>query len=453
MMRDEMMQVDPEWAWQPYEAQGGLTKRQAAHLLRRSGFGGSPDELASIQTQAPSAALRSFVEQGSADKGFEEEANSLARVILATGEPESLSAAWVYRLLHTGNPLLEKCTLFWHGHFATSAAKVHISKLMWQQNKLLRENALGSFTKLVQGIAQDPAMLIYLDSASNRKTAPNENFARELMELFCLGEGKYTERDVQELARCFTGWEIKNDRFRKNRYQQDRNAKTVLGESGKLDGEDAIKIVLEREDAAFFICRKLVRYFVCDEPALSDKLLAPLAKLFRDSNLEIAPVVSRILGSNFFFSTHSIARKIRSPVDFCVGSMRSLKATTNTFRVAKGLNSIGQGLFYPPNVKGWDGGRTWINSSTLLGRANLIDQILSDEKSKFAGGSLSDFFEAQTVAKSEILDWIDQNTFAVPLGKAARERLQALLDEAGDWNKRLRNTLQASFSLPEYQLG
>ena len=145
MMRDEMMQVDPEWAWQPYEAQGGLTKRQAAHLLRRSGFGGSPDELASIQTQAPSAALRSFVEQGSADKDFEEEANSLARVILATGEPESLSAAWVYRLLHTGNPLLEKCTLFWHGHFATSAAKVHISKLMWQQNKLLRENALDSF--------------------------------------------------------------------------------------------------------------------------------------------------------------------------------------------------------------------------------------------------------------------------------------------------------------------
>ncbi len=197
---------------------------------------------------------------------FRSTADALAEATLAGGDPTKLSAAWVYRLLYTPNQLLEKTTLFWHGHFATGAEKVKDARMMWNQNQLLREHALGNFGDLVHQISQDPAMLIYLDSAINRKAHPNENFARELMELFCLGEGNYSESDVLELARCFTGWEIKNKKFRKNRYQHDSDEKTVLQQSGDFDGEDGVRIVLEQPAAERFLARKLYRFFVSDEP-------------------------------------------------------------------------------------------------------------------------------------------------------------------------------------------
>ena len=288
-------------------------------------------------------------------------------------------------------------------------------------------------------------MLIYLDSVTNRKSHPNENFARELMELFCLGEGHYTEQDVQELSRCFTGWEIKNGKFRKNRYQQDRGVKTVLDQSGEFEGDDGVESVLRQPQMALFICRKLARYFVCDEPALTDELLQPLANEFRNTGLSIGSVVQKILASNLFFSEQAVARKIRSPVEMVIGLMRALEGSANTVELAKGMRSIGQGLFYPPNVKGWDGGRTWINTSTLIGRANLVNRLLSDENTRFGGGTLEAFMDGQGLDSSaKIIDWLETSMLAVPLLDSKKKQLKSEFERTGkSRDQRLRGVVHA----------
>ena len=206
-------------------------------------------------------------------------------------------------------------------------------------------------------------MLIYLDSVSNRKAHPNENYAREIMELFCLGEGNYTENDIRELARCFTGWEIKRKRFRFNRYQHDGGVKSVLGTTGKLGGEEGVRIVAEQDAAPRFLASKLIRYFLMDEPEAPERLVAPIARTLRDHDLNLAAAVRQILGSNLMFSRYSVARKVRSPVEFGVGLLNALEGSTDAYQLAESFEQLGQGLYYPPSVKGWDGGRTWINSS------------------------------------------------------------------------------------------
>ncbi len=449
--------IDPVWAWQPFEptAQNPWNRRKAFHLYRRAGLGATVAQVEEAQKASPQQTVdRLMVARQEADD-FEATADTLARTIVAGGDPKKLSAAWVYRFLFAPQQLLEKMTLFWHGHFATSAAKVQDARMMWNQNQLLRAGALGNFGPLVQSIAQDPAMLIYLDSTTNRKSHPNENFARELMELFCLGEGNYTEVDVQQLARCFTGWEIKNDKFRKNRYQQDRGDKLVLGQSGNFDGEDGVRIVLAQPAMPLFICRKLVQYLICDEPTLSDQLLQPLADTFREHDLEIAPVVRQVLGSNLFFSEFALARKIRSPVELVLGMLRSLQGTANTVLLAEGLAQIGQGLFFPPNVKGWDGGRAWINSSTLLGRTNLIQRILQDESLRFAGDPLETYLSRQGVESSlDVIRWLEEALLAVELSSSRREQLlQSLQSDPADRERQLRNAVHTLATLPEFQIG
>ena len=377
------------------------------------------------------------------------------QTVVSGGDPKRLSAAWVYRLLSTPNQLLEKLTLFWHGHFATGAEKVTDANLNWQQNQLFRQHALGDFTKLAHGISQDPAMLIYLDSAVNRKAHPNENFARELMELFCIGEGNYSERDVQELARCFTGWEIKNSRFRKNRYQQDTGDKTVLGQTGTFDGEDGVRIVLEQPHLERFLARKWFRFFVADEPEPSEELLQPLAACFRAHELHIAPAIKMLLQSNLFFSAHAIGRRIKSPVELIVGMLRSLGATSNAQLIAQGLLSVGQGLFYPPNVKGWDGGRAWINSSTLLGRSNLVADILKNESTLFGRQNLTDYLASFDVRSSEqALSHFEICLSPIRLSDTTRGQLCDTFSVArGDREQTLRSLLHAFISLPQSQLG
>lgn len=427
-----------------------MTPAQVAHLVRRAGFGWPARQLAKSAglTAAQIAGQLSRV-----DPAFEQSADKLATTILGSGNNELLSSAWTYRLLWTPSQFNEKMTLFWHGHFATSTEKVDSARMMWSQNQLLRRSALGDFREMVQAIAKDPAMLVYLDSQSNRKAHPNENFARELMELFCLGEGNYTEFDVQELARCFTGWEVRNKRFRKNRYQQDSGTKTLLGQSGAMDGEAAIDIVLAQDSAATFIAGKLFRFFVCDEPAPPAALLAPLADKLRSNAFQIRPVMMQILTSKLFFSEHAQARKIRSPVELAVGLLRCLEGSCNTQSLAQDLRSVGQGLFYPPNVKGWDGGRAWINSSTLLGRANLLHRIIFDEKTQFKGLTLSNYLAQQSApTQSEALELFADVLLAVPL---TPEKKQLLLASKTPGNTEIqrRSLLHAMVTLPEYQLG
>jgi len=446
--------IDPAWAWSTFEPSAATPwdRRAAAHLYRRAGFGATSDQLESAVMAGPTAAVDALLRSTDEPESFLNEVASLASASLAAGEVQRLSAWWAYRMLATPAQLLEKLTLFWHGHFATGADKVQDAELMFQQNNLLREHALNSFAELLLEVSRDPAMLVYLDSTSNRKAHPNENYAREIMELFALGEGQYSEQDIRELARCFTGWEIKRNKFRFNRYQHDTGQKSVLGETGKFGGEEAVAIVAKQTSAPVFIASRLVRFFVMDEPEASEDLIAPLAKELRDNDFAVAPVVRRILSSNLFYSRHALGRKVRSPVELAIGFLRTLEGSTNSYELAESLQRLGQGLLYPPSVKGWDGGRTWINSSTLLGRSNLIRGLLHNSKTRFGKQSLQEYLNSQGAnSMDEVIDLFDEMLFAVRIPMGARDNIRRLGGDGRDVEK-LNEAVHALCTLPEFQL-
>lgn len=456
-MANSLESLDPQWAWQPFSptAERPWSKRLASHLYRRAAFGGSARQLDEALHLTPSEAVARLVIGDAPSAEQQQESEQLAQTLLATGDAQQLSAWWVYTLLYAQQPLAERMTLFWHGHFATSAEKVTDAAAMLEQNRLLRREALGDFRRLAQDISRDPAMLVYLDSATNRKAHPNENYARELMELFCLGEGNYSEKDVQELARCFTGWEIKQGRFRFNRFQHDSGSKSILGQTADFPEGAAIDWVVDQAAAPRFIVSKLFRQFICDEPAPPAQLVQPLADDLRASNWRIGPTVQRMLSSQLFFSEFSVGRKVRSPVDLIIGLLRSLEGTANTQQLAVDLRQLGQGLFYPPNVKGWDGGRTWINSSTILNRTNLVGRLLNDEKTRFGGGKLFEYLATGLGLHSpaQIVDAFDELLVALPLNSAVRQRLVALGSSVKDGAQVANQLLLAAAALPEFQLG
>jgi uncharacterized protein (DUF1800 family) len=444
--------IDPDWAWSVYEPseESPWDARAAAHLFRRAGFGATWAELNEAVNRDPSDVVADMVAVAEPES-FVAEMKGLVQASLATGNVKRLSAQWVYRMLGTPAPLLEKMTLFWHGHFATSASKVEDAELMQRQNDLLRQDALGDFSKLVLEISRDPAMLLYLDSATNRKAHPNENYAREIMELFCLGEGNYTEQDIRELARCFTGWEIKRNKFRFNRYQHDGGTKMVLGNRGQLTGEEGVAIVVSQETAPEFIVAKLFRFFIMDEPQAPQELIGPLAREMRENEMQIAPTVRRMLSSNLFFSPHARGRKIRSPVELGVGFLRCLEGSTDAYQLADSLEQLGQGLYYPPSVKGWDGGRTWINSSTLLGRANLIHRLLSGGKTRFGKTTIAEYLESNGIdSPDQLIERLETALFAVQIPRSATEQIVELY--SGNPDGRVRNAVHVLCTLPEFQL-
>lgn len=448
--------LSPAQAWQPFEPAAGqpYSRRQAAHLYRRAGFTATSRQLDQATKLGPQDGAKQLLTAPQECAAFDESMRKFALTVIAGNNAETLAAWWLHRMLHSPSPLLEKTTLFWHGHFATSSAKVTDVEVMYRQHQLLRQHALGRFEPLVQGIARDAAMLLYLDSATNRKTHPNENFAREVMELFCLGLGNYTEKDIQELARCFTGWEIQHQQFKFNSYQHDTGSKTVLGKSGKFDGDQAIRVILDQPATARFICGKLVRFFVSDDLELTDELVEPLARQYRENDLTIAPVLQTILSSRLFYSEACVGKKIRSPVEFGIGLLRSLEGTTNLQQITGELRELGQMLFYPPNVKGWNGGLAWINSSTLLGRANLARRLVENGSTRFGGKSLEGYLQGLGWKTSvETVDGLDELLLAVPLSGEVRTQLIADLDRAGPNSPAaIRKLLHTLGSLPEFQL-
>lgn len=449
-----MSHPDPDWAWSPFvpTESSPWNLRAAAHLFRRAGFGATGSELQAALKLSPAEAVAQLVDATEPDE-FVQQSDSLADAALATGNVQQLSAWWAYRILSTPAQLLEKTTLFWHGHFATSAAKVTDAKLMLAQNELLRSFAFGDFSQLLLEISRDPAMLIYLDSSANRKAHPNENYAREIMELFCLGEGRYTEPDIRELARCFTGWEIKRDKFRFNPYQHDNGVKTILGQTGSFSGEDGVRIVVEQDAAAEFLVTKLIRFFVADEIEITAELIRPLAQQLRNDGMVLGPMLKRVLASNLFFSEQAVGRKVRSPVELAIGLLRCLDGSANTFELSQQMQTLGQGLFYPPSVKGWDGGRTWVNSSTLLGRSNLIRQMLRSDKTRFGRESLPAYLRANGLRTArEIIDHLEIVLFAVPVSAASKDRLIALVNSRGNPDQNLLEGIHAMCTLPEFQL-
>lgn len=455
-MFNRLVDLKPEEAWLPWEptSEQPFDRRMAAHLYRRAGFAATSGELDAAVKLGPRESVQRLLAAGGERTKFDEEMQRFAQSTLASGSNEQLAGWWLHRMRHTPAPLLEKMTLFWHGHFATGADKVREPQLMFRQNELLRRHALGNFGEMVRGIARDPAMLLYLDSATNRKTHPNENFAREVMELFCLGVGNYSEQDIQQLARCFTGWEIQHGAFKFNSYQHDYGPKTLLGKTGKFDGNEGLAIVLAQPAAAEFLCAKLVRFFITDEEELTAPLIAPLAGHYREAGLTVAPVLEALLTSRLFYSPASVGCKVRSPVELGVGLLRALDATANLRQLAGQLRELGQMLFFPPNVKGWSGGRTWIDSATLLGRANLVRSLVESPDTRFGGGTLEEYLDRRGLDTSQaIVDWLSDVLIAVPLAQDVREQLCARLDrERVPRGAALKQLLHLLGSLPEFQL-
>src|SRR5581483_405237 len=275
--------------------------RRVAHLLRRAGFGGSPDEIRSYAGMDFDQAVDHLVDYDAVANDALEASVADLEETLGTARLPAIQHIWLHRMLSTARPLEEKMTLFWHDHFATANYKVGRPPAMYAQIGLLRANAMADFGTLLRAVSRDPAMLRWLDNNTNRKSSPNENYARELMELFTLGSGNYTELDVREAARAFTGWFFNRDgEFVFNRNQHDFGEKTFLGQTGPWDGDDVLDIILQQPAAAPFIAEKLYRFFVHDHP--SSDTIARLADQFRASGYSIRELVRAILHSPDFLS-------------------------------------------------------------------------------------------------------------------------------------------------------
>jgi uncharacterized protein (DUF1800 family) len=363
-------QLDAESALQRYR--GPFGKRQAAHLARRAGFGVAPAELDALLARGLDGALESYMHPTEPEAAFTDYPDAALLY-----DPKKRYAAaklwWLDRMLKTKRPLAEKMTLFWHGHFATSMAKVP-PQLMVQQIDLFRSQALGNFRTLLLAVSQDPAMLIWLDNRFNVAAHPNENYAREIMELFALGLGNYTEADVKAAARAFTGWMLdKNVRFVFNEKAHDPGLKTFLGRTGSFNGEDVVAIIVEQPAHQRFLCRKLLEYFVYSDP--EPELVDRLATVYAVSGYDLAKTVGTILRSNVFFSLRAYRALPKSPVEFAIGSLRYLGIADVPNDLPYWLARMDQDVLQPPSVKGWDGGPTWISTATLLARFNLINKL------------------------------------------------------------------------------
>ena len=308
-----------------------------------------------------------------------EQRRDVQRINVARGF--ELRGWWLQEMVTTPSPLTEKMVLFWHNHFVSSQQKVRQPQYLYRQNLLLREHALGNFGTFLHAIARDPAMVIYLDNASNRKGQPNENFAREVMELFTLGEGHYTESDVKEAARAFTGWSIdpSTGAFLYRVQAHDDGMKTVLGKTGPLDGGAVLDILLAQPQTAQLIMRKLWREFISAEPDEAE--VRRIASVFRDSRYNIRTALRAMLVSDAFYAPQHRAALIKSPVDLVVGTLRQFQFTTSDAQpFALVVAQLGQNLFSPPNVKGWPGGESWINATTLLARKQFLDRLFRAEE-------------------------------------------------------------------------
>ena len=382
---------DPDRAWSRYEPTGSepWDLARVAHLHRRAGFLSPWEALQRDLDAGPGESISRLLDgepralDGTPAAEFERLMDALARGPGAAGGAAGLQSAWLYRMIYSPHPLRERMTLFWHDHFATSIEKVGDAQLMRRQNDLLRRLALGSFEGLLRSIARDPAMLVWLDATASKKAHPNENYAREVMELFSIGRGHYTERDIQEAARAFTGTFVVGGRYRHDPGEFDDGEKTILGRTGPFDGEAVAGILLDRPECARFLARKLFHLFISEVDDPSDELIEPVAASYRDSGYDSRIPVEMILRSRLFFDPPMRRRRVKSPVEFAVGTIRPLEVTSPTVPtddLAQACGRMGQSLFAPPSVAGWDGGPAWINTTTTLARSNAALSLVGDSR-------------------------------------------------------------------------
>ena len=398
-----------------------------AHLASRAGFGATQDEISRLQKKSPHLVVRRlmngsaflgdddtpFEHSGIFDPGLDpfppsrpattalakQQGHALGVEVKASGnrplqpvvnkffywlrasrlETDRVAYWWAREMLRTKHPLREKLALFWHGHFATNEDKVRDYRKMHKQIETLRAVGLGSFRDLIIAMAQDPAMLVFLDAGVNTKDSPNENFAREIMELFTMGVGHYSERDVQEAARAFTGWNVKNLEFHVDHAQHDTDEKQFLGRSGRFDGVEIIDLILAEDATANFIASKLYRHFVNEDLAQADE--AQLGEVLRSCDYDIGEYLAVLFMSRDFYTTDNIGSRIKGPVELVVSTYRQLGLQdipgVPDFNVVSG--ALGQRLLHPPTVAGWSEGRSWITPSLMFERSNFVlDSLFPD---------------------------------------------------------------------------
>ena len=377
--------IDPRWAWEPYHPsdKAPWDLKRVGHLYRRAAFGATHAEQQAALKKDPQKVIDQLLAGSPGQEEFDRQTDALAQTIVRVNNGQQLRDWWLYRMLYTPHPLREKLTLFWHNHFATSNRDVQNAGYMLRQYNLLRKHALGSFARLLQAMSLDPAMMVWLNTRDNKKGKPNENYARELMELFSLGIGHYTEQDIREAARAFTGWTLQGNDVVFTQSQHDDGDKTVLKQKGKWKPDDIVRICLEQDAAAYFIARKLFRFLVSETLTPTRELLAPLAVAFRKSDCDFNALLQTVLRSNLFFSAAAYRARVKAPVDFALGIVRGLEGHIGTTALGQPLAELGQSVFSPPSVKGWDGGPAWLNGATLLFRQNLALALTSTEDVRF----------------------------------------------------------------------
>lgn len=496
------------------------TRDKAAHLLRRAAFGGTPEEIDRCFKIGPDAAVRSLLDYNTVV--YEAAEPHIDPVVLEPperGELQVMSAEerrqyqqkrqmaerrsfeevrlwWIDRLAHSPRPVEEKLTLFWHGHFTSGMREVKDPVFMKEQNEVLRRKALGNFRDLVLSISKDRAMLVYLDNARNVKRQPNENYARELLELFTLGAGNYSESDIKAAARAFTGWSYDRDGFVFRRDQHDDGEKQFLGRKGKLDGGGVIDIVLEQQACSEFLSRKLLRFFVCPDPPRP--LINAFAAVLRRHKYDLRQSLETLFRSEAFYAPEARACLVKSPTELLIGAARQLgMPVADLFGAERALASMGQELLQPPNVKGWDGGQKWINTALLFNRYNYVGALLRGDANKQYRGiraiaaaeagendensspgmmaaaqsrlaprqpqpydpsSVLRRYELQT--PEQIVDFYADNLLAAPLPSIKREQLiDYLRGERNDFSvkrkecgARVLTMLQLLVATPEYQM-
>lgn len=367
------------------------------HLLWRAGFGPAAEQLGDLSNYSPKQFYKALVKASErkpeyidvADDylkglmmGFEEVGRQQKKELDAEEKKKmqqanregvrNLNMYWMHEMVNTASQLREKMAFFWHGHFACRNLNV-----FYQQGLLdvIRRNALGNFGDLLKEVSKSAAMLNFLNNQQNRKDHPNENFAREVMELFTLGRGNYAEQDIKEAARAFTGWgaNIKGE-FQFRKFQHDTGSKTILGNTGNFEGDDVLDILLKEKQTARFISKKVYRFFVNEKT--DDNKVEWLADRFYKSNYDIGKLMEDIFTSDWFYDEKNIGAQIKAPVELLVGIQRMLPMKLNSDEALMLLQRVlGQLLFYPPNVAGWPGGKNWIDSSSLMMRMRIPKMI------------------------------------------------------------------------------
>jgi uncharacterized protein (DUF1800 family) len=469
--------LDIMTALQPYA--GPWNDRLAAHLLRRAGFSGSPDEVARFAkmnahdaaetlihfnappSDAPSVMEypdpRAFNMMGATDMMKRDAAQERRKT--AVENIRDLQVWWLNRMLTTTAPLQEKMTFFMHGHFTTAAIQKGVwPNLVLAQNQLFRQYALGNLHDLTLAVSQDPAMLLYLDNAENNKSHPNENYARELMELFTLGIGNYSEEDIRQSARAFTGWTIdrQTGEFTVNARVHDDGTKTFLSRTGAFDGKDIVDIIYTQRAAETFWATSLLSAFLYNDP--EPELVDAFANVISRNHFELAPAMSMLLRSNVFYSDRAYRALVKSPVEFVIGAHKQMGLDKIMDGTPAALNGMGQILFYPPNVAGWPGGANWLTSQMLIARENFIARMVNAPDMQQSSWMDQVPMDANKASR-ELVSTILQGDAPVQ----AYQQLIAFLNGAGtsalgmlsveNYQERVRGAAYLTMAMPAYQLG